>query len=169
MRVLALILMTLSFIVGGACAGILFKNIENRMGGTDYSVVDELQAQIDELTKSGIDVTTIDDPELQESLDVLNNMPPKWKVQTAGPLGIVLAVCGLIMVVIAYMKKSVIKIVSVAVVLLALALWIITPNIEAGLFSGANPKSIAFIALIGLTISSLFAFLSFTFAKKKVA
>lgn len=168
MRVVALIFMTLSFLVGGTCAGILFKNIENRMGGTDYSVVEKLQAQIDDLTKSGIDVKKMDDPEIQETLEILEKIPAKWKVDVAGPLGILSAISAFIMVIIAFMKKAVVKKISLAVAVMSLVLWIVTPNIEAGMFSGANPKSIALIALIGLVVSSLFAFLSYQLHARKM-
>ena len=93
--------MTLAFLVGGTCSGILFKNIENRMGGSDYSVVDGLQADIDEYKSQGIDVRNIDDPEIKEILNLLDNIPPKWQVKTAGPLGIILAVCAFFMVIVA--------------------------------------------------------------------
>ena len=161
--------MTLAFLVGGTCSGILFKNIENRMGGSDYSVVDGLQADIDEYKSQGIDVRNIDDPEIKEILNLLDNIPPKWQVKTAGPLGIILAVCAFFMVIVAYMKKNLTKMFSVAIAIMAITLWIITPNIEASMFSGANPKSISLISLIALAICSLFAYLSIAFAKKKEA
>ncbi|WP_262497943.1 MULTISPECIES: hypothetical protein [unclassified Chryseobacterium] len=43
--------MVLAFLVGGTCSGLLFKNIESRMGGDDYSVVDKAHQQIDDLKK----------------------------------------------------------------------------------------------------------------------
>ena len=67
------------------------------------------------------------------------------------------------------MKKNLTKMFSVAIAIMAITLWIITPNIEASMFSGANPKSISLISLIALAICSLFAYLSIAFAKKKEA
>lgn len=169
MRVLTLIFMIVSFLVGGACAGFLFKNIENRMGGNDYSVVENAQKQIDDLKKQGIDVTKIDDPQAKESLELLEKVPAKWKVDTAGILGMAVAFLAFIMVIVAFMKKEMVTKISVLVVALSLALWMIAPNIEAGKYSGANPKTIALIALIGLAVSSGCAFMSYKLYLKKTA
>lgn len=175
MRVLALIFMTLAFIVGGGSAAVLFKNIDNRMG-TDgdskkteqvYVILENAQKEIDELKKQGIDVTKIDDPQVKESLDIMEKTPAKWKVVYAGKLGILLAVISFVMVVVAFMKKELVTKLSIGVVILALVVWASTPYIEAGTFSGANPKSIALIALIALTISSACAFLSYKLYLKK--
>lgn len=167
MRVVALIFMVIAFLVGGACAGVLFKNIENRMGGNDYSVVEKAQKQIDDLKKDGIDVTKIDDPQVKETLEMLEKVPAKWKVDTAGPLGIALAFLAFVMVVLAFMKKEIVTKLSLLVVVLSLVLWIICPDIEAGMFSGANPKSIALISLVALTVSAGCAFMSYKLYLKK--
>lgn len=167
MRVLTLIFMVLSFLVGGACAGVLFKNIESRMGGNDYSVVEKAQKQIDDLKKEGIDVTKMDDPQIKESLELLEKVPAKWKVETAGILGMVVAFSAFIMVIVAFMKKEIVTKVSILIAVLSLVLWIITPDIEAGKYSGVNPKLIALIALIGLAVSSGCAFMSYKLYLKK--
>lgn len=169
MRVVALIFMILSFLVGGLCAGILFVNINARMEGVDYKQVETVQKEVDALKKSGVDVTKIEDEAVQESLEWLEKIPAKWKVDTAGPLGVLVAVLALVMVVIAFMKKPAVTKISLAVAVLALLLWIIAPDIKPGLFSGANPKTIALIAFIGLTVSSLCAFMSYKLHAKKVA
>lgn len=176
MRVLTLIIMILAFLVGGACAGILFKNIENRMG-TDgdsqkkeevYRLVDNAKKQIEELKKQGIDVTKLEDPQIQQSLKLIESTPPKWKVDYAGKVGIVLAALSLIMVVVAFMKKELVTKLSILVAVLSFLLWAITPHIESGTFSGANPKSIATIALVGLVVASVCAFMSYKLHLKKL-
>ena len=175
MRALTLVIMILAFLVGGTCAGILFKNIENRMG-TDgdsqkteevYRLVDNAQKEIEKLKKQGIDVTKIEDPQIQQSLELIESTPPKWKVDYAGKVGIVLAALSLIMVVVAFMKKELVTKLSILVAVLSILLWAITPHIEAGTFSGANPKSIATIALVGLVVASACAFMSYKLHLKK--
>lgn len=175
MRVLTLIFMILAFVVGGALSVFQFKIIENRMGTdgdsqkTDqaYILVDNAQKQIDELKKQGIDVTKIDDPQVQESLQLIEKTPPRWKVEYAGKLGILLAVLAFVMVVAALMKKQVVTKLSIAVIVLALAVWLCAPYIEAGKYSGENPKTIALIALVALTISSVCAFMSYKFIPER--
>ena len=175
MRVLALIFMILSFLVGGFCAGVLFKNIENRMG-TDgdsekleevYRLVENEQKQIDQLKKDGIDVTKIEDPQIKESLEIIESTPAKWKVVYAGKLGILLAVLAFVMVVVAFMKKEFVTKLSILVAVLSVVLWAITPYMEAGTFSGANPKSLALIGCIGLVVCSVCAFISYKLHLKK--
>lgn len=175
MRALTLIFMILAFLVGGTCAGILFKNIENRMG-TDgdsqkteevYRLVDNAKKQIEDLKKQGIDVTKIEDAEIKENLELIESTPPRWKVDYAGKLGILAAVLALVMIVVAFMKKPLVTKLSILVGAIAVVLWISTPDIEAGTFSGANPKSIASIALGGLIAASVFAFLSYKLHLKK--
>jgi len=82
MRVVALIFMILAFLVGGCCAGILFKNIENRMG-TDgdsqkteevYRMVENAQKQIEELKKQGIDITKSEDPQIKQNLEIIEKL-----------------------------------------------------------------------------------------------
>lgn len=175
MRVLSLIFMILAFLVGGFCAGVLFKNIENRMG-TDgdsekleevYRLVENEQKQIDQLKKDGIDVTKIEDPQIKESLEIIESTPAKWKVLYAGKLGIVLAVLAFVMVVVAFMKKEFVSKLSILVAVLSIVLWAITPYMEEGTFSGANPKSLALIACIGLIVCSGCAFISYKLYLKK--
>lgn len=175
MRVLALVIMVLAFLVGGVCAGILFKNIENRMG-TDgdsqkteevYRLVENAQKQIDELKKQGIDISKSEDPQIKESLELIEKTPAKWKVEYAGKLGILIAFLAFVMVVLAFMKKEIVTKVSLLVVALSLTLWAITPDIEAGTFSGANPKAIALISLVALLIASCCAFMSYILHLKK--
>lgn len=175
MRVLTLIFMILAFIVGGALSVFQFKCIEIRMGTDEdsqkteqvYTLVDNAQKQIDELKKQGVDVTKIDDPQVQESLELIEKTPPRWKVEYAGKLGILLAVLAFVMVVVAFMKKELVTKLSIAVIILALAVWMSAPDIAAGKYSGANPKTIALIALIALTISSACAFMSYKLYLKK--
>ncbi|CAM4439859.1 hypothetical protein [Flavobacterium terrigena] len=176
MRALTLVIMILAFLVGGTCAGILFKNIENRMG-TDgdsekteevYRLVDNAQKEIEKLKKQGIDVTKVEDPQIQESLELIESTPPKWKVDYAGKLGILAAVFALVMLVVAFMKKALVTKLSLVVVAVSVLLWISTPDIEAGTFSGANPKSIATIALVGLIVASACAFMSYKLHLKKL-
>lgn len=175
MRVLALVFMVLAFLVGGGCAGILFKNIESRMG-TDgdsqkteevYRLVDNAKKQIEELKKQGIDVTKTEDPQIKESLELIEKTPSKWKVDYAGKLGVLIAFLAFIMVVLAFMKKETVTKISLLVVVLSLTLWAITPNIEAGSYSGANPKAIALISLVALLIASGCAFMSYKLHLKK--
>jgi hypothetical protein len=167
--------MVLAFLVGGLCSGILFKNIDNRMG-TDgdskkteevYRLVENAKQEIDKLKKEGVDIAKIEDPEIQEKLDLIKSVPPQWKAIYPGKLGILLAVISLIMVVVAFLKKEIVTKLSLLVAVLSVILWIITPDIEAGTFSGANPKSIATIALVGLVIASGCAFMSYKLHLKK--
>ena len=175
MRVVALIFMVLAFLVGAGCAGVLFKNIENRMG-TDgdsqkteevYRLVEDAEKQIEELKKQGIDITTSEDPQIKENLELIEKTPAKWKVDYAGKLGMLITLAAFVMIVLAFMKKEIVTKVSLLVVALSLTLWAITPDIEAGTFSGANPKSIATIALVGLVIASGCAFMSYKIHLKK--
>lgn len=175
MRVLALVFMVLAFLVGGGCAGILFKNIESRMG-TDgdsqkteevYRLVENAQKQIEELKKQGIDISKSEDPQIKESLELIEKTPAKWKVDYAGKLGILIALVAFVMVVLAFMKKELVTKVSLLVVALSLTLWVITPDIEAGSYSGANPKAIALISLVALIIASGCAFMSYKLYLKK--
>lgn len=177
MRVLTLIFMILAFIIGGALSVFQFKCIESRMG-TDgdsekldqvYTLVDNAQKEIDELKKQGVDVTKIEDPQIQESLDIIAKTPPRWKVEYAGKLGILLAVLAFAMVIVAFMKKEVVTKLSIAVVILALVVWFSAPDIAAGKYSGMNPKTLALIALVALAVSSACAFMSYKlYLKKKV-
>jgi len=177
MRALYLTIMVISFLIGGACAGVLFKNIESRMG-TDgdsqkteevYRQVDNAKTQIEELKKQGIDITKSEDPQIKESLELIEKTPSKWKVDYAGKLGVLIAFLALIMVVVAFMKKEIVTKVSLLVVALSLTLWAITPDIEAGAYSGANPKAIALISLVALLIASGCAFMSYKLYLKKAA
>ncbi|WP_185205396.1 hypothetical protein [Chryseobacterium sp. C3] len=169
MRVLTLIFMVLAFLVGGTCSGLLFKNIESRIGSDDYSIVDKAQQQIDDLKKQGIDITKIDDPQVKESLEILEKVPPKWKVDTAGILGIAVTVLAFVMIVIAFMKKNAVRAVSLLVIVLSIAMWIIAPDIEAGKYSGINPKTMALIGFLGLAGSAAFAFMSYQLYLKKLS
>lgn len=167
MRVITLIFMILAFIIGGACAGVLFKNIESRMGGNDYSEVEKAQKQIDELKQAGIDVAKIDDPQVKASLELLEKVPPKWKVDYTGPLGMLVASLAFVMVIVAFMKKEFIIKLSIITAILAFLLWIISPDIPAGKYSGINPKTLSLIAFVGIAISSVFAFMSYKIHLKK--
>lgn len=175
MRVLTLIFMVLAFIIGGALSVFQFKGIENRMG-TDgdsqkldqvYAMVDNAQKEIDELKKQGVDVTKIDDPQIQESLDIISKTPPRWQVEYTGKLGILLAVLAFAMVITAFMKKELVTKLSIAVAILALAVWFCAPDIAAGKYSGMNPKTVALIALVALAVSSACAFMSYKLHLKK--
>lgn len=175
MRVLTLIFMILAFLVGGVLSVFQFKCIENRMG-TDgdsqkiervYTLVDNAQKEIEELKKQGVDVTKIDDPQIQESLDIIKKTPPRWKVEYAGKLGILLAVLAFVMVIVAFMKKGLVTKLSFAVIILSLLVWMCAPDIAAGKYSGENPKTIALIAFVALTISSACAFMSYKLYLKK--
>ena len=174
-RTVSLVFMILAFLVGGFCAGILFKNIEKRIW-TDgdskkteevYKLVANAQKQLDEFKKAGVDITKSEDPEIKEYVELIESVPPRWKVDYAGKLGIALAVLSLIMVVVAFMKKELVTKLSVLVAVLSVVLWAITPYIKEGMFSGANPKSIALIACIGLVVCSACAFMSYKLYLKK--
>lgn len=167
MRVLALVFMVLAFLVGGGCAGLLKVNIDSRTEGLDYSLLEKIQKEIDDLKKEGVDITKIEDPQIKENLDILEKAPAKWKVSSAGILGVVLSLLSFVMVIVAFMKKEIVSKLSLLVAGLAILLWIITPDIEAGTFSGANPKSIALIALVGLFVASGCAFMSYKLHLKK--
>ncbi|MDR2237308.1 MAG: hypothetical protein LBE92_14390 [Chryseobacterium sp.] len=175
MRALTLIFMVLAFIVGGFLSVFQFKCIENRMG-TDgdpqkldqvYTLVENAQKEIDELKKQGVDVTKIDDSQIQQSLDTIAKTPPRWKVEYAGKLGILLAVLAFAMVVVAFMKKEMVNKLAVAVIVLALVVWFSAPDIAAGKYSGANPKTIALIAFAALAVSSACAMMSYKLYLKK--
>ncbi|PTT72890.1 hypothetical protein DD829_07495 [Chryseobacterium sp. HMWF035] len=73
------------------------------------------------------------------------------------------------MIVIAFMKKNAVRAVSLLVIVLSLALWIIAPDIEAGKYSGINPKTMALIGFLGLAVSAAFAFMSFQLYLKKLS
>ena len=175
MRVLSLIFMVLAFLVGGFCAGVLFKNIDNRMGADGdpkkidevYQLVENAQKQIEAFKKQGIDVTKAEDPQIQEYLELIESVPPRWQVDYAGNTGIVLAALALLMVVVAFIKKAFVNQLSLLVILLSVILWYITPYMEEGTFSGANPKTLALIACIGLVVSSACAFMSYKLHLKK--
>lgn len=177
MRVLTLIFMILAFIVGGFFSVLLHRCIDGRMG-TDgdpqkielaYTLVNDAQKQIDELKKQGIDITKLDDPQLQENLEIINSTPPRWQVEYAGKLGILLAVLAFAMVIVAFMKKGLVTKLSIAVIALGIGVWISAPDIAAGKYSGENPKTIALIGLIALTVSAACAFLSYKLHLKKKA
>lgn len=175
MRALSLTFMVLAFLVGGFCAGILFKNIDNRMGSDGdpkkinevYQLVENANKQIETFKKQGIDVTKVDDPQIKEYLELIESVPPRWQVDYAGNTGIVLAALALVMVVVAFIKKALVTPLSILVALLSIVLWYITPYMEEGTFSGANPKSLALIACIGLIVCSACAFMSYKLHLKK--
>lgn len=175
MRTVSLIFMVLAFLVGGFCASILFRNIDNRMGTdgdpkkTDevYQLVEKAQTEIDKLKKEGIDVTKIQDPQIQDNLELIESVPPRWQLDYAGNTGILLAALAFAMLVVAFMKKAAVTSLSILVSVLSIVLWYITPYIEEGTFSGANPKSLALIACIGLVVASGCAFMSYKLHLKK--
>ncbi|WP_395045632.1 hypothetical protein [Flavobacterium sp.] len=133
----------------------------------DYALVDKAQQQIDELKKQGIDVDKIDSPEIKSAKEALEGIPAKWRVDYAGILGMIVSIIAFIMVVLAFMKKDLVKKISVVVIVLSAILWFIAPDIEAGMTSGANPKSIALISFIALAIASACAYMSYTLYLKK--
>lgn len=175
MRALSLTFMVLAFLVGGFCASILFINIDNRMGSDGdpkkvdevYQLVENANKQIKTFKKQGVDVTKVDDPQIKEYLELIESVPPRWQVDYAGNTGIVLATLALVMIVVAFMKRAFVTPLSILVALLSVVLWYITPYMEEGTFSGANPKSIALIACIGLVICSACAFMSYKLHLKK--
>ncbi|KPE52803.1 hypothetical protein AOB46_02060 [Chryseobacterium indologenes] len=135
-----------------------------------YALVDNAQKEIDELKKQGVDITKVDDPQIQESLDIISKTPPRWKVEYAGKLGILLAVLAFVMVITAFMKKELVTKLSIAVVILGLVVWFSAPDIAAGKYSGMNPKTVALIAWGALAVSSACAFMSYKLhLKKRVA
>lgn len=175
MRVVTLIFMILAFIVGGFLSVLLHKCIEGR-SGTDgdpqkieqaYTLLDNAKKDIEALKKEGIDITKIDDPQIQQNLEIINTTPPKWQVVYAGKLGILLTVLAFVMVIVAFMKKALVTKLSIAVIALAIGVWISAPDIAAGKYSGENPKTIALIGLIALTVSSACAFMSYKLYLKK--
>ncbi|MFY7740118.1 MAG: hypothetical protein ACOVQC_06340 [Flavobacterium sp.] len=167
MRVLALIFMVLAFLVGGGSAGMLKVNIDSRTEGIDYDLLEKTQKEIDDLKKSGVDITKTEDPQLKQNLEILEKAPAKWKVTSAGILGMIVSLLSFVMVIVAFMKKEIVTKVSMLVVALSLLLWVITPDIEAGAYSGANPKAIALISLVALLIASGCAFMSYKLHLKK--
>jgi hypothetical protein len=167
MRVLALVFMVLAFLVGGGCAGLLKVNIDSRTEGLDYGILEKTQKEIDDLKEEGIDITKIEDPQIKENIEILEKAPAKWKVTSAGILGMIVSLLSFVMVIVAFMKKDIVTKLSLLVGGLAILLWIITPDIEAGTYSGANPKTIALIALIGLVVASGCAFMSYKLHLKK--
>lgn len=176
MRVVTLVFMIIAFLVGGICTGILFKNIENRMG-TDgdaskteelYRLVETAKKDIEQLKKEGIDVTKIEDPQIQEKLELIESVPPKWQAIYPGKLGMLVAALSFVMVIVAFMKKEFITKLSILVAILSILLWVITPNIEETVFSGANPKILALIGCIALVVSSTCAFFSYKLHVKKI-
>lgn len=167
MRVVALIFMVLAFLVGGGSAGLLKVNIDSRTEGLDYGLLEKTQKEIDDLKKEGVDITKIEDPQIKENIEILEKAPAKWKVSSAGIVGMILSLLAFVMVIFAFMKKELVTKLSLLVVALSIVLWVITPDIEAGTFSGANPKSIATIALVGLLIASGCAFMSYKLHLKK--
>ena len=170
MRVVFLVFMVLSFLVGGGSAGLLKVNIDKRTEGLDYAAVEKAKQQIEDLKKQGIDVEKIEDADVQQSLEMIKKAPEKWQADTAGILGMVVALCSLVMVVFAFMKKDLVNKLAIVVVALSAALWFIAPDIEATMTSGASPKAIAMVSLVALIICSACAFMSYkTYLKKSVA
>lgn len=176
MRIFILIIMVLAFLIGGGGASALKFNIESRIGGRDatsediaaiYKEVEEVQKKINQFKKEGIDIEDIKDPSIQESVQLFKKVPPQWKVSTSSILGIVVAVIALFMIVLAFMKKEKVQIVSIAVIILSVLLWLIAPDIKAGTYSGANPKNIALFSFIALAISAGCAIMSYKIYLKK--
>lgn len=161
MRNLVLIIMVIAFIIGGGSSSTLNLSLKARTKNINYEELADAKKKMNTLEKEGIDLTKSPDPELQKKLEVLKNSPAKWKITVAGLLGILLGIVSLFMVINAFMKKEIVKKTSIAVVGLSLLLWILTPSIAAGKYSGANPKSIALVAFIGLLIAAGCAFLSY--------
>ena len=175
MRIVALIFMTLTFIIGGAISVALYKLIDNRLGTDDpqakeqlYSHLKTAEVAIEQLKKEGIDVTKIDDAEIQQSLEIIESTPPIWKVEFAGKLGMLSALLAVAMVFTAFTKKRSVKFLSIAVIASAVLVWFSTPDIAPGLMSGINPKTASLVAMIALTISAVCAFASYNLHLKKV-
>lgn len=169
MRVVFLIFMVLSFLVGGTTSGLLKVNIDKRTEGLDYAAVEKAKQQIEELKKQGIDVEKIQDAEVQNSLEMIKKAPQKWQADTASILGMVIALCALVMVVFAFMKKELVTKLAMGVAALSVALWLIAPDIEATMTSGVSPKSMAMVSMIALIICSACAFMSYKTYLKKAA
>jgi len=167
MRILVLVIMVIAFLIGGGSSSMLMVNLKSRTKNINYEDLATIKAQKEELEKQGLDLEKIEDPTIKDALKTLENAPKKWKVSIAGILGILVGLLSLFMVIIAFMKKEMVKKVSIAVIALSALLWILTPSIKASDFSGADPKSIAVIALVGLVIASICAIASYNMHLKK--
>jgi len=167
MRILVLVIMILTFLIGGGSSSLLKLNVDTRTKNIDYKELAETQIKIDKLKAEGIDLEKYDDPTITNALEVLEKTPSKWQVTLTGVLGIIIGIVSLFMVVVAFMKKEIVKKVSISVIVLSALLWLLTPSIEAGITSGANPKNIALVAFVGLLIASISAFMSYKMHLKK--
>ncbi len=168
MRTLTLIIMVLAFLVGGGSAGLLKVNIDSRTEGIDFALLDKTKKQMEDLKKEGVDVNAIQDEQIKQNAEILAKAPAKWQVDSAGILGMVVALLAFMMVVLAFIRKESVLKLSIVVFALSAVLWLICPDIEAGTFSGANPKSIATISLIALAVCCACAFMSYKLYLKKL-
>ncbi len=167
MRIVVLIVMVLTFLVGGLMSAGLTVNIGSKLDRIDYEEIAKMQKMIDEYKANGVDLSTTNDPAVKEALEQLDNVPSKTRAQIAGILGVLLSIVALVMVIIAFMKKEVVKKIGYAVISMAAFIWILTPSIDGGRLSGANPKTIALITLFVLGASAACAIISKIMHAKK--
>ncbi|GAA3642614.1 hypothetical protein [Flavivirga jejuensis] len=167
MRILVLIIMIIAFLIGGGLSFLIKSNIDSRTKNIDYNEIAAAHKFIAKLKKEGVDLEKTEDSEIKNTLEILKNAPAKWRVTASGILGIILGLSALGMVVIAFMKKELVKKVSIAVASMAAVLWLLAPSIKAGMLSGSDPKTIALVILVSLVISSACAFVSYTMHIKK--
>lgn len=168
MRILVLIIMVISFLVGGASSGFLKANLDSRTADLNFEQLEALKLEIEAAKKDGIDLSKSEDPALIKNMEILDKTPSKSTINMAGILGLILTIASALMIIMAFMKKGMVKIVAGIVLALAVVLWFLTPTIEATMTSGADPKSIALIAMIALAISAACAFISQNMHIKKV-
>ena len=169
MRIVTLIILVLTFLVGAVMASMLNVNINSRISKINYEEIAEMEKLVEQYKESGTDVSEIDDPAIKEALEQLENVPSKGRATTAGILGILLAIASLVMVVLAFMKKELVKNVSFGGIGLSILVWLITPVIEAGRLSGANTKTVALISVFALTTAAVCAIVSQRLHLKKSA
>ena len=169
MRIIALIFMVITFLIGGGVSFGVKYAIDDRLEDVDYEAIAQLEQMVEKYKAEGIDLENTQDPQIKGAMDdyqKLQEIPSESKATALGISSILLGLAALVMVIFAFMKKESVKIVGFAVIIIGLLLWLVMPEIPGSM--GAAPVSTLTLAgFIALSLSALSALLSYNLYLKK--
>ena len=104
---------------------------------------------------------------INEQLEVLPS-PLVYTVLQGFYYGI-LPILALALLILAFMKKSLVNKIAPLLVVASVILWVLAPAIEGSSYGPASPKQIAMVIAVLMTLHAVTSFLSFRFIKKETA
>ncbi|WP_025740076.1 hypothetical protein [Aquimarina pacifica] len=165
MRILTLITMVLTFLIGAPLTVATSFKLNDEM-----EKVEEAKINIEKTLKTYEDTANMN-PEIEalvkETQEKMEEFPSTSMASISTILSYILGLLALVIVVFAFMKKELTQKMAFALIGLSVLFWIVTPSIEQGTYGGADPKKAAMIGAIFLIVCGISAYFSHVLYIKK--